>query len=128
MSRLAIIWTERVSHKLIKWHIRAISRDGAFYGDVKGQFNHRTEHRNVDGKLDSIAIEAINECVEQIQMAESVGAVDSELCRGRMVRRADGAEQVLYSYPLEREDESDSGKAFLRIIDLLRPVVNNAIQ
>lgn len=128
VNRLALIWTERPGHKLTKWHIRGISDDGSFYGDVKGNFNDRIEHRNVSGTLDAKAMSLINEFVAVIESLGCLGGFNVEFRRGRMIRRSGQATQVLFTYPLEREDDSESGKAFLGIIDVLRPAINSVVE
>lgn len=128
MERLSLTWNEDPDARLTRWSIRGIASDGSFYGDVKGTYNNTIAHRTVAGTLDTKAVFLINESVAVIESLGCSGADDAEFNSKRMDCMVDSTLHVLYSCPLEWKDESESGKTFMRIVDVLRPVINSVVE
>jgi hypothetical protein len=129
ISNSYVLWWRHGSKPSYTWYLRGILPDHSFYGELLIQFGHDVikdgvkisgKAINVECSLSESDYEHFLFLVNKLD-AEVVGNISDEPWEGAIAEGPVNHPRIIFRYRSSAESVSDTDRAFLEIIDILMP-------
>lgn len=123
-------WRESTPAGYVRWFLRGVGRNGSFYGEFESAGAEACRQASLEGQLPEHALQELASLIEQVRNAAAEegpcdGAVE---WTGLLAEGAVPQAVILFRDAPGAETWSHGARAFLEIVELLRPYLEAAVR